>query len=278
MGDYHKVLGVREEATDAEIKKAYRKLASELHPDKHVGKSDDEIQSKKEKFQEIQAAYDGLTKKGRTGPVKSGFGNADINKEMEEMMRRWASEAWGAGQQAHRSHTSSGVTTQTVAVPIEKMLQGGIVTFTTMIPTQIAQGTIQFIRKVWTVKLEPDTPVGHEVTINEANKKTKFIIQPQDSPTCMAQGIDLLMEKDIELFDALVGGTINLKHPSNVTLKVRVPAGVTDESVVRVHGKGLLDTKGTRGDLYIHTTIVIPKLNTEERKILKEAIKKIKKK
>jgi len=58
------VLGVSSSATDAEVKKAYRKLMSEHHPDKLVSKGlpEEMMQIAKEKAQEIQTAYDVVRK------------------------------------------------------------------------------------------------------------------------------------------------------------------------------------------------------------------------
>lgn len=276
MGTYHKILGVLEGATEAEIKKAYRKLASAFHPDKNIGKSESEIQRKKEKFQEVQSAYDGLME-GRYGPEPSGFGSHDISKEVEEMMRRWGAQAHGFGSQVYTSTTEQSPVTQTIEVPIEKMLQGGIVNITTMVPIQSGRGILQFVKKMWTINLKTDTPVGHKYVMKENGKETTLIIMPADSPAYISQGIDILMEKDIDLFDALLGGSINIKHPSGASLKVRVPAGVTNESAIRVLGKGLLDTRGLRGNLYIQAIVKIPALDKKEVKILQEAVKKMRK-
>ena len=266
MGAYHKTLGVPEGATEAQIKKAYRKLASELHPDKHVNKSEKEIETFKEKFQEVQAAYDGLTV-GRAGPIP----DLDINSEVEEMMRRWGAQTRSAGFQTRQPAI------QTVEVPIATMFKGGKVIFSTMSPSSTGQGFLHFTKKTWNITLKPDTPVGHKVKVRDGKTETEFIVMSADAPACAVQGINLIMEKEIDLFDALIGGTIKVDHPSGTLLNVRVPAGVTNESVIRVNGKGMLNTNGTRGNLYIHASVKIPELKVEDVKILREAIKKIRK-
>src|SRR5579862_5269792 len=68
--DYYKVLGVKQEATEKEITRAYRKLAKQYHPDAHPGSED--------RFKEISAAYDVL-------------GDADKRKEYDEVRRLGAS-------------------------------------------------------------------------------------------------------------------------------------------------------------------------------------------
>ncbi|MDE6086650.1 MAG: DnaJ domain-containing protein, partial [Muribaculaceae bacterium] len=58
--DYYEVLGVAKNATAADIKKAYRKLALKYHPDKNPGDKEAE-----EKFKEAAEAYDGLSNDGK---------------------------------------------------------------------------------------------------------------------------------------------------------------------------------------------------------------------
>ena len=63
--DYYEVLGIGKNATDAEIKSAYRKLAKANHPDLHPGDKECE-----ERFKEINEAYEQIQKQRRAG---SGF-------------------------------------------------------------------------------------------------------------------------------------------------------------------------------------------------------------
>lgn len=94
MFDPYSVLGVGRNATDEEIKKAYRKLSRQYHPDANINNPDRE--AAEEKFKEIQAAYDQIMKEreyGDQGYSYGGFGNfghQNNSYQDEELMRRRA--------------------------------------------------------------------------------------------------------------------------------------------------------------------------------------------
>ena len=58
----YKILEIETSATDSELKKAYRKMVKKYHPDKLTGLGDEHLQGAKEKFQNIQAAYETIKK------------------------------------------------------------------------------------------------------------------------------------------------------------------------------------------------------------------------
>ena len=73
MSDYYKLLGVSKTASEDELKKAYRKLAMQFHPDKNPGNKEAE-----KKFKEISAAYDVL-KDPKKREIYDRFGEAGVN-------------------------------------------------------------------------------------------------------------------------------------------------------------------------------------------------------
>ena len=100
--DYYEVLGVSKNATDQEIKSAYRKLAVRYHPDKQAGKSDAEKKEAEEKFKECSEAYEVLSDKSKRANYdqfgfdsQSGFSSGGM--DMGDFMRRHASMFRGFG-------------------------------------------------------------------------------------------------------------------------------------------------------------------------------------
>src|SRR6059058_3567326 len=97
MADFYKTLGVENGASDDEIKKAYRKLAMQYHPDRNGGAKEAE-----EKFKEIteaydvlrdpqkRAAYDRYGEAGLRGAAGAGYHHVDLSEALNIFMRDFA--------------------------------------------------------------------------------------------------------------------------------------------------------------------------------------------
>ena len=82
--DYYEVLGVSKDADEAEIKKAYRKLAMQLHPDKNPGNKEAE-----EKFKEASEAYEVLSDKDKRQRYDQ-FGHAGVSSQFGQGGFQWS--------------------------------------------------------------------------------------------------------------------------------------------------------------------------------------------
>ena len=100
--DYYRVLGVKKEASQEEIKKAYRKLARKWHPDINPGNKEAE-----QKFKEISQAYEALGKKERR-KLYDEFGEEGLRAGFDAEQARQYKEQWEAYQQAQRAQSGQG--------------------------------------------------------------------------------------------------------------------------------------------------------------------------
>src|SRR5215217_5259926 len=119
MADFYSVLGVQKTASDDDIKKAYRKLAMQFHPDRNNGSSEAE-----EKFKEIteaydvlrdpnkRAAYDRYGEAGLRGAGANGFHHVDLSEALSVFMREFGgfqgfSDLFSAAAGGRRSESGS---------------------------------------------------------------------------------------------------------------------------------------------------------------------------
>lgn len=93
--DYYSILGVDKNASDEEIKKTYKKLALQYHPDRQINKSEDEKKAAEEKFKEINEAYSILSDKNKRqqydtfGTVDGNMGDMSGADAMAEFMKHF---------------------------------------------------------------------------------------------------------------------------------------------------------------------------------------------
>ena len=98
-------------------------------------------------------------------------------------------------------------------------------------------------------------------------------VEIQPHPVFTREGDNLIMEKKIPFSDACLGTTVEITTLEGKTFKVKVPAGVQQESKLRIKGHGLpAGPVGRRGDIYVKILVKIPKKMSREQK---KAVKKL---
>ena len=221
--DYYQVLGVPRGASEDEIKKAYRKLAMQFHPDRNPGKED----WANEKFKEINEAFGviGNPEKraqydqfGTAGDIGDVFGNRATQSTFEDVMRDFG----GAGL---RFDFLDGV--------FGDFLQGRNFTFRTYGRGPGGPGQVEF-----------SVPRG-------SNLEEIFGGRPH-APR-RAPGRNVSYEITITGEQAAKGVEKNLKRKGR-KLKVKIPAGVHTGSKVRLRNARQL-TDGQPGDILVNVKV-----------------------
>lgn len=263
--DYYEVLGLKRDAGDEEIKRAYRQLAREHHPDRNPGDKQAEV-----RFKEVQEAYDVLSDKDKRsqydqfGQVSGqpgfnggpggfqwggGFGEgAQIDpSQLEEFLRQSGmGDLFGQRtRQSGRGRRSAPrePVTHELRVPFETAVLGGALSLSAdgreidvTIPAGIEEGK--------TLRLQGQGPRGADLHL-------KIRIDPH--PYFRREGNDLLISAPITIAEAVLGAKIDVPTLAGPRLTVKVPPGTSSGGRLRLRGKGV---KG--GDQYVEIKIVAP--------------------
>jgi molecular chaperone DnaJ len=245
-GDFYQALGVDKKASAEEIKKAYRKLAREYHPDRNPGDA-----AAEERFKEVQQAYDTLSdpekrKQYDAGGMFSGIGGSGRGfsgggfTDLGDIFSTFFGRRGGAHEQAVRGRDLE----TEVRLSFEQAMEGAEVGVT--VPKQAACATCGGSGAA------PGT-------------------MPVVCPRCEGRGIDAQSQGFFSISQpcpACGGRGQVIEHPcetcggSGLTLqrkryRVRIPAGVHDGSRIRVAGKGEDGPLGgPPGDLYVVTRVI----------------------
>lgn len=267
--DYYKVLGVPKDATDAEIKKAYRKLAREFHPD--ANKGDDKAE---ERFKEISEANDvlGDSKKRKeydearalfgNGGFRAGPGGAGGNFNFD------LGDLFGGTQGGGQGGAAGGFGGGGLGDVFGGLFNRGG-TGTRVQPRRgqdiESEVTLSFTEAVEgaTVPLRMSSQAPCKACSGTGDKNGT----PRVCPTCLGTGqVSRGTGGGFSLTDPCVdckGRGLIAQDPCDVckgsgraksskTMQVRIPAGVSDNQRIRLRGKGGPGERGgPAGDLYV---------------------------
>jgi curved DNA-binding protein len=237
MKNHYNTLGIERTATADEIKRAYRKLASQHHPDKG---------GDKHKFQEVEEAYRTLSEPDRRQQYDSpnpGFQNGAFN--FDSIFNMFGAQFHPNMQRQQQAQMSLWITLTDVA-------QGG--------PRTISVGTHQ-----GTMAVEIEIPQG----INDGDRVQYARIGPggmdliitfriHNHPRWQRQGQTLICEETINIWDLILGCELKVKDVLNNQLQVTIPPRTQPGTMIRLKGRGLASKQNPVGDLLVRVQGRIP--------------------
>ena len=296
--DYYKILGVERSASADEIRKAYRKLAMQYHPDRNQGNKQAE-----EKFKEINEAYQALSdpqKRARYDQLGSEYSNWQqrgapgdfdwsqwFNSQQSQQSGRGRTRVeygdlndlfggggfsdffqsifgGGMGGAATGTRTRSAPAyQQPVVISLQEAHDG-------------ARRSLQGNERRVEVRIPAGVKTGSKVRVAGAGPEgldLYLIVEVAEDARFEREGNDLRTSATIDAFTAMLGGEVEVETMGGkVTLKI--PAGTQPEQVFRLAGRGMPHLKGahTKGDLFVRVKVRIPKqLSSKQKTLLEEA-------
>ena len=296
---YYDVLGVKRDATQDDIKKAFRKLAAKYHPDT----GGDEA-----KFKEVSEAYTTLSDPakrkeydqllmfggipgadfgGSGGRNRGGYTYTSNGGDWSEIFENIRSSDGafggfdfssifggqpGGGARSNRP-TKGGDLTMTIEVTAEEAFKGAQRKVSYTIPSSGEKQSL-------TVKVPAGAIDGGklryrgrgEYGVNGGARGDLVITtKVEEHPLFKRDGADVRMELPVSMYEAALGATVDVPTPDGATCRLKIPAGTQDGKTFRFRDLGApnVKRKGSKGALYVKVRIKVPtRLSAKEREAL----------
>ena len=278
--DFYAVLGVKKNASADELRKAYKKLSRENHPDR---KPNDAAAS--EKFKQVQEAWDVLgdaTKRqqydqfgsafGPNGPQfqqgrgRGGTGPVDFqemfggNVDLSDLLGGMFGGGAGGAQTGRRGRAAQGANIEAeVEIPFVVATEGG------MQDLQLDRvGTVERL----SVKIPPGVSTGSVIRLAGQGQAGRgggaagdLLVTIKVAPHSYfrREGSDLLIDVPLTVSEAALGTKVEVPTLAEGPMVVTIPPGTSSGAKLRLRGKGVPDQKTrARGDLYVVIKLVLP--------------------
>lgn len=260
--DYYVVLGVARDASEGDIKRAFRELARQHHPDVNNNNDDGE------RFREINEAYAVLSDRenraryDRWGHPDDGGGGfqavVDAAQDIiNDVFRRRKQKAKGKD-----IRYTLEVTFEEAAFGISKTISLGNRELTVVIPAGMKEGTVK------TLKGEGEPGKG-----GGAAGDLHVQIRIAEHQTFRREGLDVHSELTISFAQAALGDVLEIQTIDG-DVKMRIPPGTQPGGVFRIRGKGVPQASSKnapRGDHLVHVQVEVPtELSPRQRELIEE--------
>ncbi|QEA40649.1 J domain-containing protein [Pistricoccus aurantiacus] len=309
--DYYQVMGVERDATQDEIKRAYRKLARKYHPDvnkeanaetkfKEVGEAYEVL-----KDPEKRAAYDQLGTNWQAGQDfqpppdwdqgfefhGGGFTEADaaqFSDFFEDLFGRRGSggaggrgfEDFSAGGHSREFHFRGEDSHARILIDLEDAYQGATRTLTLKHSELGADGRPQVKERNLNVKIPKGIRPGQHIRLTKQGQPgfgqgeagdLYLEVEFRPHPLYRVEGKDVYLELPVAPWEAALGANVKVPTPSG-QVGLKIPANSKAGGRLRLRGRGL--PSKAPGDLYVVLRVELPKANSEADKAAYEEFAK----
>ncbi|HKZ44764.1 MAG TPA: J domain-containing protein [Anaerolineales bacterium] len=303
--DYYKILGLDRKASTDEIKKKYRKLAMQYHPDRNPGdkKSEESFkdineayqvlsdEDKRKRYDQLGSSYSDWQQRGAPGNfnwsdwvAQQGAQGGAQQVNVEDLFGNGAfsdffSSIFGGGFSPQRSGMPRSRRQQPVqyqqqvAISLDEAYHGTTRQFQSgdrlkevTIPAGARSGT-----KVRVSGAGPEGPDGQPTDLI-------LLIDVASHPDFVRKGDDLHAQVKISAITAMLGGETNVNTLSGKVV-LTIPPGTQPEQLIRISGRGMpnLTNPKQKGDLIVRIKVQIPRnLTAKQKKLLEEFEQQIK--
>ena len=288
--DYYEVLGVPRDASQDEIRRAYRKLAREYHPDlnresdaeerfKEVGEAYEVLSDpdKRERYDRLGAQWrareeasgsgsfeDFFDRQGFGGDVRVEFGDGGFSEFFERL--------FGDGAAARTSGPLRGLDREAVLeLSLEDALAGGRRRLSLEDGRSLDVNIPAGVREGQRIRLAGQGAGGRD---GGPSGDLYLRVRLKPHPTFRRRGDDLDLELPVAPWEAALGATVPVPTLTG-TAQVRVPAGSSSGRRLRLRGRGLPKQGGGHGDLHAIVRITVPKHLSEQERDLFEKLAEV---
>lgn len=266
MTDYYQILGVNKDASDAELKKAYRTLAMQHHPDRG---------GDAEQFQKLNDAYSTLSDPQKRAeydnPQQHAFNGANFNFDdlagFEQFFGQGGNPFENIFGFRRRPPSNRDVHLQT-SITLEDAFSGNEIIASVTLPS----GREQSIN----IKIPPGIHEGTTLKLSGMGDDSLptlprgdilLTVHIQNHNAFRRQGDDLIYGVEIDCIAAMLGTTIAIKNIDGRNLETNIPAGVQPGALLSLNGCGMpnFNDSNRRGRLLLRINISIPQLSEEQK-------------
>ncbi len=293
--DYYKIMGLKRDATQDEIKRAYRKLARKYHPDvsKEAG-TEEKFKELGEAYEvlkdpEKRAAYDQLGADWKQGQEfrpppdwdagfefrGGGFTGGDTSA-YSDFFENLFGRGFGGARAGGRTvfHARGEDHRAKVLIDLEDAFHGTTRTFTLRMPELDAQGHVRTRERSLSVKIPKGIKQGQQIRlagqgapgIGEGGAGDLYLeVEFKPHRFYRVEGRDLYLDLPVAPWEAALGATVKVPTPGG-TVDLKIPASSTSGRKLRLKGRGI--PAKSAGDLYVVVQISVPLADNDEARAL----------